>query len=138
MYFMEIVELTKMLGIVIDVQQLDAKQDACSYEKDVLYMKKQEKLGQIYEEIKGYEYKIKLKQNQMENVLRPQLTVAMTSLLETEDKMAKVESAKSIFEKKIAQTQSELEKQQEQEILFRLRNDKQSQIRHAKSTIEKL
>lgn len=38
----------------------------------------------------------------MENVLRPQLTVAMTSLLETEDKMAKVESAKSIFEKKIS------------------------------------
>ena len=74
----------------------------------------------------------------MENILRPQLTVAMTSLLETEDKMAKVETAKAIFEKKISQAQSEFEKQQEQEILLRLRNDKQSQIKLAKNTIEKL
>ena len=49
----------------------------------------------------------------MENFLRPQLTEAMTSLLETEDKMAKVETAKRIFEKKIAQATSEFEKLEE-------------------------
>ena len=65
-------------------------------------MLKKDKLDQIYSEIKTYESKIKHKQNQMENFLRPQLTVAMTSLLETEDKMAKVDTAKRIFEKKIA------------------------------------
>ena len=44
MYFNEIVELTKMLGIHITIQQLESKQVACSYEKDNLYMKKKEKL----------------------------------------------------------------------------------------------
>ena len=74
----------------------------------------------------------------MENFLRPQLTVAMTSLLETEDKMAKVNTAKRIFEKKITQATSEFEKLQEQEISLRLKQDKQSQIRASRSQIDTL
>ena len=61
MYFNEIVDLTKMLGIHITVQQLESKQIACSNEKDNLYMLKKDKLDQIYSEIKTYESKIKHK-----------------------------------------------------------------------------
>ena len=101
-YINELVQLTNSLGLQVTHEMLKNKESCCSESKDSIFCLKASKLREIGLSIRQLDDKIDKKRNLIENEINAILKEAEVTLLQTQQKICDVETAKEHFLRKLA------------------------------------
>lgn len=107
-------------------------------QKDQLFRLKASKLREIKAHISQLEERIAEKHHFVDNELEPRLQEAMTSLLETEEKIDNVQTARSVLARKLDQAEAHVDELRLRETKMIKERDVLSQIAACRRAIDSL